>query len=378
MPWPHHQDVFKGVQQFLNERPGWTAVFDEHPGLGEVMGSAGVTRYDGVIARSTPRMHRRLAKAGVPLVNVHRESYQPGTAGVLLDGRAVGRLAAEHLIDRGFKRLCIMFDPQFKLPQVIKQGFVETVEAADCHCEVIDVPDTTDQETKPWLRLKGLLSDALSRLEPPMGLYIENTGTARRFIQLAVARGFKVPQDWAVLGNHDIRTSTVSHPQISTISFGYERVGYEAARLLERLMDGQAAPTEPILIPPAGVTARESTDYFAVEDALVAEALRYITAHLTAPMTVDAIAYELNVSTRLLQLRFAEELGVGISVEIRRLRLEKAKRLLAERDIPIGDIPQQVGYASATMLGRAFKKSYDMTPSAFRKDIQRRQALRDQ
>ena len=53
-----------------------------------------------------------------------------------------------------------------------------------------------------------------------------------------------------------------------------------------RLMDGEPAPTEPILIPPAGVVTRQSTDVLALPDPDTARALRYMWEHLAEPPSV--------------------------------------------------------------------------------------------
>jgi len=175
-----------------------------------------------------------------------------------------------------------------------------------------------------------------------------------------------VPTDLAVMSVHNIESIVSIPPQITSVDMNYERVGYEAAALLERLINGEAVPDSPTLIPPRGIAGRETTDYFAVEDDLVGSTLRYISKHLNGKLRVQDIAYDLNVSTRLLQIRFSKALGVGISAEIRRLRFEKAKRLLAEPDKPIGSIPKQVGFATPYVMNQIFRRELGMTPGAYR------------
>lgn len=124
-----------------------------------------------------------------------------------------------------------------------------------------------------------------------------------------------------------------------------------------------------VMIPPRGIITRESTDHFAVEDQLVASALQYISEHLDEKLTVEVLAYELAVSTRTLQNRFGEALGTPVSSEVRRLRLELAKRLLGEKDLLIGSIAQRAGFTSSAIMGEVFQRELGVTPSAYRKQI---------
>lgn len=112
--------------------------------------------------------------------------------------------------------------------------------------------------------------------------------------------------------------------------------------------------------------ARESTDYFAVEDQVVSGAMRFIAANLEHPLRLEHIANEVAVSPRLLQLRFQSALGRGVSAEIRRLRLERVKRLLADPDRPIAAIATQAGFTSPAMLSQVFRRELGTSPSAYR------------
>jgi len=122
-----------------------------------------------------------------------------------------------------------------------------------------------------------------------------------------------LPQDIAIVSLNDNRMIAELPPQITCIDHNYERVGYEAAALLERFMAGEAPPEEPLLIPPKGVIARQSTDYFAVDDEVVAASLRFVSGCLAEKLSLERIAREFAVSPRTLQLRFSAALGHSIS-----------------------------------------------------------------
>jgi LacI family transcriptional regulator len=117
------------------------------------------------------------------------------------------------------------------------------------------------------------------------------------------------------------------------------RVGREAAALLDRLMSGRRAPVRPIHVPPVGVVQRQSTDTAAVDDPLVANALRHIRDHSREALKVSDLQKALFVSRRSLEHRFTQALGRTPAVEIRRARLEHVRRLLIETDLPLAPSP---------------------------------------
>lgn len=57
----------------------------------------------------------------------------------------------------------------------------------------------------------------------------------------------------------------LSEPPLSSIDQDLERIGYEAAALLERLMRGDSPPAEPVFVPPRAVVTRRSTDAIAID-----------------------------------------------------------------------------------------------------------------
>jgi len=87
---------------------------------------------------------------------------------------------------------------------------------------------------------------------------------------------------------------------------------------------------------------------------------------LDAPATVQSLA---KLRPRRAPLRFDKVLGRGVSEEIRRLRLEAAKRMLAEPDRQISSIAQLTGFGSATVMGQVFRRELGVNPSTYRSQI---------
>lgn len=366
-PYPQHQEVFAGVQRYAHEQANWQCLIDEHPGYLPGRRGKSYGRYDGVIARAPAPMQRRLKKLGIPFVNALYQSARDGTPGVYPDAKKLGAAAADHLLERGFRSLCYMGEIELhKHTAEVGRAFKDHAEEAGAACELLRVQNRSFLDTDFYLEIEKTISDWGGRLHPPIALFAEEAPIARMVIQRCQELGWDVPRDIAVLSQHDLKSVVNVAPQISSIEIDNERAGYEAAKLLDRIMTGKSVPATPVMIPPKGVFGRESTDYFAIQDEMVAEALRYIAAHLHDPLHVEQVAYELSVSSRTLQSRFNDALGVGVSQEIRRLRLQRAKRLLADLSYTIAEVAAECGFGRPQLFSTVFRREVGITPSAYR------------
>jgi LacI family transcriptional regulator len=156
-------------------------------------------------------------------------------------------------------------------------------------------------------------------------------------------------------------------PSLTSINLGYPNIGYRAAELLDRLMDGQAPPDGPVLLAPAELVPRQSTDSYAVDDPLVARALRFIAEHAHEPIKVDDVAAATPTTRRSLERRFQNAMRRTIGDEIIRMRLERAKRRLVEADEPLKKVAKDSGFSSDNHFYRAFIRSEGVSPSQYRK-----------
>ena len=131
-------------------------------------------------------------------------------------------------------------------------------------------------------------------------------------------------------------------------------------------MDGEPAPKEPVLIAPAGVVTRKSTDVLALPDLDTARALRYIWEHFTEPLQVSDIADAVAVSRRKLERHFRAHLHRSVNEELIRKRIERGCELLTTTDLSINDIARQVGFSTETYFFRIFRRTMGMTPRKYR------------
>lgn len=333
-------------------------------------------RGDGIIARvGTQAAARRVRATGVPVVNISAiELPGVGFPRVATDLLAAGRLAAEHLLDRGFVHLA--YYGLAHRPYVDRHfdGFAQAVSAVCDDCPFYGTTlDSGAGARTAWSSRQRGLSRWLKTLSKPVAIVTWTTELGRELIHACRREGLLVPEQVAVLAaDNDELLCEACSPSLSGIALTSERIGFEAAKLLDRLMHGGRPPKTPCLLQPTGVLTRQSTDTLAVDDPDLARAVAFIRSHATDPIRVEDVLREVPVSRRWLERRFREMLGRGPAAEIRRVRLERAKHLLAETDTPVPEVAHLAGFGSREYLAAVFKSELNLSPRQYRNRTQAR------
>jgi LacI family transcriptional regulator len=206
------------------------------------------------------------------------------------------------------------------------------------------------------------------QLPKPMGIMGCNDRAALTVLDACRPLGLRVPDDIAVLGvDDDDLVQALAYPPLSTVNTARDRVGFEAAAMLERLMSN-TEPNAPrvVLVAPKGVVARRSTDATAIADMDVAEAARFIHAHAGRAISVEDVARAATVSRRQLERRFRAAMGHSLLAEITRCRVDRARQLLVDTELTLDQISRAAGFASASYFSVVFKREAGMTPQKYR------------
>jgi LacI family transcriptional regulator len=373
LQWPYkrHAEVFAGVQRYAVEQ-GWVSIIDEFADdtLRRAAGRPG--QYDGVLARATPLLARRAAKLGVPVVNVWPSSpARHLLPGVFPDSKAIGRLVAEHLLARGFRAFATLTSSEYADNELEVAEFARLVRQAGFECSTTLVPQHPDHDVASWRKMERLIARAMDGWATPVGVYVGHEMYGRLVVQLSQQRGWRIPDDVAlVAGKNEATLCEQPSPSLTSVEIEYHRIGYAAAELLDRLMAGCEPPTAPHRLPPHGLVVRESTDFFAVENELVAAALAYISLHSHRRIGQDDVARAVGAETRTLQNYFRSTIQRGIATEIRRVRIERAKRELAQSQRSLAAIARDVGFGTIQRLYEVFRRELGVSPSAYRRQLQ--------
>lgn len=325
-------------------------------------------RSDGILV-SLPRVpdpeQAKLLKRGVPVVDLRIEYPKPMPR-VVLDNEAIGRMAAQHFLDRGFTDLAYYQAYQGQVEIERMAGFRAAVERAGRtfhHINMTKAPAAFRRGDKRLDYLAGLIQ-ALPKPIAVMGQY---DGAASEFVMACERAGVPVPEHAAVLGaDNDPITSELGIIPLTSVDTNRFRHGYEAAALLDRLMKGEKRAPVVIRIPPRDVVMRRSSSILAVKNLHVSRALAFIWEHYQEPIQVKDVVQSTGISRRSLFALFRQHLGRTVMDEITRLRITHAKLLLKQSDDKTYAIARGCGYRDARHLNKNFQRLVGMTPTAYR------------
>jgi LacI family transcriptional regulator len=185
--------------------------------------------------------------------------------------------------------------------------------------------------------------------------------------------GLSVPRDVAVLsGENDDLACMACKPAISGVMVPVRRIGQRAAEMLGAMIHAGKAPKRRFIkLPPLDVWVRESTDVLAVTDPLVSSAVQYVREHSAQDITAKDVARHVSLSQRALEYRFATSLGRAPVAELRRVRVEKAKILLAETDLKLSIVAAKVGVRQYRTFQRIFRQHAGVTPYQYRLQLRK-------
>lgn len=361
--YARHTGIFAGIQEYAHEQ-GWDLSIDD------VADDTLPTRrtksipYDGIIARATRKLASRATRLSIPVVNVWRDSpCRDELPGVFRDDITIGRMCAEHLLSRGNVRFASITTKAESHAETC-ESFQSTVVDAGLSCLIKKVSLRTYRSRKS---IQNIM-DWLRERELPLGLYICADEIAHLVAQMCKQLGYRIPEDVAIIGSaNEIVFCEYCRPKLSSLDPGYENIGRAAAKLLHRLMEGEPPPTKFVQVPPLGIVVRQSTDFTAVPDELVAAALSFIAANGHCPIGQSEVAVAVGAEVRTLQNRFRKHLGRPIATEIRRLRIERAKRELLYSEQSIAEIARKVGFGTSAQMCQVFQRELGISPGTYRK-----------
>lgn len=362
--------LLEGVIAYVREHESWSIYLPEQRRGERPPAWLRHWQGDGIIARiENPEIAAAVARTRLPVIDVSAARTLPEIPWVETDDEAIAQLAVEHLVERGFRRLAFCGDPRFNWSNWRCAHFRRLAEAAGCTTWVYQSP-RSGRGTASWQREHERLAEWIQGLPRPVGVMACYDIKAQQLLDVCRDLGVAVPEEMAVIGvDNDHLICELCTPPLSSVVPDAHRTGYLAAELLDQMMRGQPAANLTNLIKPRGICTRRSTDVLAIEDPDVAMALRFIREYACDGIQVGEVLRRVPLSRRVLESRFAKLLGRTPHEEILLVKLERAKRLLRETDLPIKAIAQRCGFSSEDYASVAFKRAVGVAPSEFRSAI---------
>jgi LacI family transcriptional regulator len=323
---------------------------------------------DGIIAllrHPKSELVKFVRSAQVPVVDLVNEIPEIDVPRVLADNVAIGRVAAEHLLSCGLHHFAFVNLWNSHVEQERMAGFRAAVEEAGRQFYAIDrdpkAANKGHSQTLEWIR------DRIVALPKPLGAMGQHDREALYIIQACQMAGLHVPEEVAVVGSdNDPILCELGPVPMSSVDNRRRNQGYEAAHLLDRLINGEPAPKEPIRVPTGPVILRHSSEVLAVPDPDLSRALRFIAEHYRKPITVQDVVEHVDVTRRRLYMLFEEHLGRPIHAEILRRRLDLARNLLVTTTNKLFAVARACGFSDAQQFTRVFTREIGIAPSRYR------------
>ena len=375
---PYDRKCIRGVADYAEKVTNWTLYVEEDP----LRLWPGLSRWrgDGVIAdfheRQLPKFHQC---SEIPVVRIGGGPRwgDPSLADAYFetDNEAIPRLAAEHLIERGYQRLAFCGLERSQIapwpkergawPTIRARIFKQRAAEAGLPCSIYAPHHATGHT---WKDLERELASWLASLEKPVGLMACNDTRALHVLSCCRKIGVRVPDDIGLIGvDNDELLCELSRPPLTSVEQGSRRMGYQAAELLDRLMSGRKVQQSRFVIPPEGVVVRRSTDSLVIEDAHMAAAVRFIHEHACDRIHVSDVARAAKMSRSVLRIRFNAARGRSVHSEIQRQRIEQVRQLLTTTSLTLKQISGRAGFKHVQHMTTVFRQAIGQTPAKYRK-----------
>ncbi len=350
--------ILEGIAHYVQARHGWRVAM-RNAERSEYARVLRAVEADGIIYAPFTTQAVDIARSRrIPAVNVAGYLDHPPKGSVLGDDEACGRLAAEFFLDNGFRSFMGFQQTSRRFARLRLKGYVGRLKEAGYPCPVCrTVPQALSRFT-----------DAQDTARRPVAVFAESDPSGAALLDGLQQAGVHVPNDAAVLGaGNQTYPCELCSPQLSSVDGNIEQRGYDAAVLLDRLMDGEPAPAEPTLVTPRGVISRASTDAVAVRDRDVARAMDFIRRRADEPIQAADVADALPCSRRSLDQKFLAVLGRTVHEEIWRRHLHRARNLLNYTDLSLCEVAVRSGFRSASALSIIFKRHTGVSPREYRR-----------
>ena len=359
--------LLRGIRHYVSEHGPWSLFMEQRalessppPWLGNWQG-------DGILTRTwTQATADAIRRTKVPTVELRATKLRHRFPFVGVDNGALGRMVAEHLAERGFRNFaCYDIDSEIFFEKR-RDNFVATVQAMGFDCHVLHAPEGREKP-RQWEAQQRRLVQWLIDLPKPGGIMACTDQLGYWVLDACLRAGVAVPEQAAVVGaENDESLCTMSSPPLSSVQFNAERIGYEAAAVLDRMMRGDSPPAGPIEIEPRGIVTRPSSDIVAIDDPVVAEAVTYIRDHADAALSVEDLLDVIPISRSALERRMRAALGRSPKAEILRAQLNRVKQLLCDTDLSLAAIADRCGFNHPQYMSHIFKKKLGQTPGQYR------------
>jgi LacI family transcriptional regulator len=361
---PDLRDCFRGICEYIREdQSGWQTVTHQPLKPGD-----SVESLTGVVVYSPRCETEWLHETGVPAVNLATQNVDRSLPQIGLDNEAIGRLAAEHLAQRGFRRFAFFTSAANRNARQRRLGFLRGIgeQGFSEDALVLDV-DSFDPNAET--QAGEMIGSLLETDAQPIGCFAFDDSAADSLLEQVKRVGLKVPERIGILGvNNNEFLCDTRFPTLTSIDPGNRARGALACRTLAEIIAGKPAQS-PRPVPPVGVVVRGSTGFATTDDPIVDRAIAFIHTNARQSISVDDVVAHVKSNRTTLGRKFRQRLNTTPHQRILQEKIDQVKALLHRTDLDTQGIADAAGFVNRVHLSKLFKKMTGLTLIQFRKQV---------
>lgn len=368
--------IASGAIRFASLHPELDVlILGGHPGNADTAyavtsGVDGILSCLGTNRRTLGRVLAGSPRSPVVFASVVRGLSAPRgvrSAAIVCDHAAIAEAAAALLMRHGLATFAYvgarppMHNARWDAER--REAFVAAVAAVGARIHVYTPPES-DREADAEFASLGAWLRALPK---PCGLFAAYDQRAMHVLNVCRGEGIAVPEQIQIVSaDNEPWICDHTSPTLTSVEPDFEGCGYRAADMLLRLMDGHPCASVETFGVKEVVQRMSTTDMHGSVNRAV-RARKYLREHAAEPLSSAALAAHLGCSPRALQLSYHAVFGRTVQEDLIDARLDQAKALLADTDVPVCDIPERIGFTSPNHLMRLFRRRTGQSMLQYRK-----------
>jgi len=362
------RQIIEGITRYTIEKNTWNIFFSDRGLREQVPSWIKHWRGDGIIARTCDeKSHKILDDLDIPIVELVSWKYN------MVDNHLFGNMIADHFLELGLQHFAFFSMGQSWWSKGLCRFFDSALQQKGHNCLVFPQTKRKDSQALPVLWWEGCdqqVVEWLESLPKPIGIFCPMDTHAIYLINVCNDAEIAVPEDVAIMGmENDTQLCEAVFPTLTSIDLNQSLCGYNAAMLLDKIMNGDSLPPLPLVTKPSHIAKRQSTNMVAIANPIVAKSLNFIHSHVADNIRVSDVAQQLDISRRTLTELFRKHLRRSPEKVILKSRMDWSKKLLRETNYSLTEIAELVGYQSLAYFCRAFLRETGQTPTEFRKEV---------
>jgi len=359
------RQLIMGIARYSKLRGPWS-FYKEPTGLKSSIPYLTSWNPDGIIMRDS-LVTDELLKLKIPtILAIHNSSYPAYLPVIKTDSSSIAKMASDHLIGKGLKNFAFCGFDDYDWSNERGQFFTQYNSDTGYNTDTYVQPHIIQKND--WDKEQQHVSKWIKTLPKPVGIFACNDDRGQHILEVCKGLGFSVPEDVAVIGvDNDPMICDIGDPPLTSIALNVEPAGYEAANILDQMINERKIEGQNILVSPTHIVQRQSTDLLAVDDTEVASAIHFIKENADNKLLVRDVVKMTRISRRALEQRFKKIIHRTIYDEIRQVRVESISKMLIETDLPISHIASYFNFTDIEHISRYFKKEKGVGLRQFRK-----------